>query len=115
MQYTTTGEALRTGKLAEVIGSSGRTYEIRLGKDDNVYCTCWAWKKHRECKHLDEFWKDITKRIHISTGEELHRHIADLERLCTAFHSDPANVANDVANDVLRSIIDAEVKRLVER
>lgn len=38
--------------------SSGAVYEIRLGADANVYCTCPAWKfqklppKERTCKHM---------------------------------------------------------------
>lgn len=45
--------------LATVPSSSGAgSYEIRLGGDGNVYCTCPAWKyqklppKERTCKHM---------------------------------------------------------------
>jgi hypothetical protein len=33
-------------------------YEIRLGGDNRVYCTCPAWrfsKGQKTCKHLNEF------------------------------------------------------------
>ena len=42
--------------LAEVDGSKGNTYNIVRGKDGVVYCTCWAWKMNKTCKHLDEFF-----------------------------------------------------------
>ena len=35
-----------------------KSYEVRLGKDGNVYCTCPAWKFQRKpvadrvCKHM---------------------------------------------------------------
>lgn len=38
-----------------------KSYEIRMGKDGNVYCTCPAWKfqrkgvQGRSCKHLVAF------------------------------------------------------------
>ena len=49
--------------LATVPSSSNpfQTYDIRLGADANIYCTCPAWKfqkKHphnRTCKHLKAF------------------------------------------------------------
>lgn len=34
----------------------GNSYEIRMGKDARLYCTCPAWKfsphGHKSCKHL---------------------------------------------------------------
>lgn len=72
-----TGEPPRTRKattmttnatiLATVPSSSNplKSYDIRLGKDGNVYCTCPAWKyqkKHphdRTCKHLKAFAKQV--------------------------------------------------------
>ena len=33
-----------------------KTYEIRVGKDGVVYCTCPRWKYTKNCKHL-EMWK----------------------------------------------------------
>jgi hypothetical protein len=38
-----------------------KSYEIRMGKDGNVYCTCAAWRFQRKpvtartCKHLQAF------------------------------------------------------------
>lgn len=50
--------ALKT-VLATVDSDSrvGVQYEIRLGGDDRVYCTCPAWRfsKSRDCKHLRAF------------------------------------------------------------
>ena len=40
--------------LVPNVGSTGR-YEIRLGADSRVYCTCPAWKfsgDAKDCKHL---------------------------------------------------------------
>jgi hypothetical protein len=40
-------------------------YEIRLGADDNIYCTCPAWKFQRKgvfarsCKHLVAWAKEV--------------------------------------------------------
>jgi len=42
-------------KEVESRSTYGKTYEIRLGKDGVVYCTCPAWKFSRgnkTCKHL---------------------------------------------------------------
>ena len=35
--------------------TSDNEYEIRLGRDGVVYCTCWGWKRYRNCKHLKAF------------------------------------------------------------
>lgn len=32
-----------------------KSYDIRLGSDGVVYCSCTAWKMKKWCKHLD-FW-----------------------------------------------------------
>ena len=43
--------------LAEYEGTKMGTYHtITRGKDGVVYCSCWAWKKNRTCKHLDRFF-----------------------------------------------------------
>ena len=47
-------------KLAVVAGSKG-TYDITLGDDGVIYCTCWAWKRNRTCKHLDRYHAEHTK------------------------------------------------------
>ncbi len=58
-------EKLQPGKPALLATcrsfTSGSSYDIRLGKDSNVYCSCPNWKyqpKHpqdRSCKHIDDF------------------------------------------------------------
>jgi hypothetical protein len=30
-------------------------YVIIKGDDDIIYCTCWGWRKHRTCIHLDMY------------------------------------------------------------
>ena len=50
--------------LAEVVSKSNpsQKYEIKMGKDGKVYCTCPRWKYKRTCKHLDEFFKMVHKK-----------------------------------------------------
>ena len=45
-------------------------YEIRLGKDDVTYCTCWAWIKNKHCKHLDNYLSSLS-------GEHFQKIIQD--------------------------------------
>jgi hypothetical protein len=47
--------------LQVVNGSNGKTYEIRRGDDDVIYCTCPAWRFRRTCKHLQAY--EITNPI----------------------------------------------------
>ena len=48
--------------LITYVGANGGEWEIRLGKDQVVYCNCPAWrfskKKPRSCKHLVLFRED---------------------------------------------------------
>lgn len=50
-----------------------KTYEIRRGKDETVYCTCPAWKFQRlqaggrTCKHLKSFFASVLA----TKGEQL--------------------------------------------
>jgi len=39
----------------------GVSHKITLGKDGVIYCDCWAWKRNRKCKHLDEYYESISK------------------------------------------------------
>lgn len=32
--------------------SSNKQYEVRVGSDEVVYCTCPGWRFHRNCKHI---------------------------------------------------------------
>lgn len=49
---------MATGTVITTVQGSSGVYEIRLGGDGNVYCTCPAWKfqklppKERTCKHM---------------------------------------------------------------
>lgn len=43
--------------LAEYEGTKlGTFHTIQRGADGVVFCSCWAWKKNRHCKHLDRFF-----------------------------------------------------------
>lgn len=42
------------GTLVKVVESGttkGLFYEVRMGKDGRLYCTCIGWKFHHDCKH----------------------------------------------------------------
>lgn len=45
------------------------SYEVRRGKDGNVYCTCPAWRfqkrspKERTCKHLKALAADMVQHL----------------------------------------------------
>lgn len=43
--------------LAEYPSKSnhGKVYEIVRGNDGITYCTCWQWKLHRTCSHLEDY------------------------------------------------------------
>ena len=46
-----------TGPIAilgvfESASSPGKKYEVRVGSDEVVYCTCPGWRHHRNCKHI---------------------------------------------------------------
>lgn len=49
-----------------------KTYEIRMGKDGNMYCSCPAWKyqkkspKDRTCKHIDALNKAIKSQMKLN-------------------------------------------------
>lgn len=50
------------GKLLATVTSKtnpGRKYEIRMGKDGVMYCTCHAWKFNKTCKHLTGFMSEV--------------------------------------------------------
>jgi hypothetical protein len=57
--------------ITTVQGSAAEPYEIRLGGDGNVYCTCPSWKfqklppKERTCKHM----KALSGQIAAFTGK----------------------------------------------
>jgi hypothetical protein len=60
------------------IGSTGREYDICLGKDGVVYCTCWPWKKNRTCKHLDEYHASVgTNGTHTVQTIQVQHPVAD--------------------------------------
>ena len=37
----------------------GKYHEIIEAKDGVIYCTCWAWKKNRTCRHLETFKLEV--------------------------------------------------------
>jgi len=47
-------------KVVQSMSSAGKTYEIRLGKDYRVYCTCPAWRyRGGNCKHLKQYREEL--------------------------------------------------------
>lgn len=56
-------EVLNMKVLATVYSKThpDQKYEIRLGNDGVTYCTCWAWKKNRTCKHLEGFFLELER------------------------------------------------------
>ena len=62
---------MATGTVITTVQGNSGTYEIRLGGDGNVYCTCPAWKfqklppKERTCKHM----KALSSQIAAFTGK----------------------------------------------
>lgn len=49
--------------LGKVPSSSNplKSYEIRLGGDGVVYCSCQAWKINKYCKHLEQWHSAAVK------------------------------------------------------
>ena len=48
--------------LATFASSSIPTlFEIRLGRDNKVYCTCKGFIFHGHCRHMDSFREDANK------------------------------------------------------
>ena len=46
------------GKIIHKIPSisrPGRSYNITRGDDGVIYCDCWQWKIHNDCKHLKQY------------------------------------------------------------
>ena len=48
--------------LGNIKGSNGTYHKISKGSDGVVYCDCWAWKKNKTCKHLDEWYHQTPKK-----------------------------------------------------
>ena len=52
--------------IAQVEGSKGM-YDITMGNDGVVYCSCWAWKMSKErpktCKHLRQYFADKSTSV----------------------------------------------------
>lgn len=61
---------IRTWKSAS---DPDRVYELRIGTDGEVYCSCPAWKfskaRPRVCKHI-QAWTDsiVTNGQHLKVG-----------------------------------------------
>jgi len=56
-------KTIRKAQLIAVVpGSAGNHYEIRVGADGVVYCTCWGWTATQStpkvCKHLRWFLQE---------------------------------------------------------
>ena len=51
--------------MAQVEGSKGM-YDITMGNDGVVYCSCWAWKMSKErpktCKHLRQYFANAGQK-----------------------------------------------------
>jgi len=57
-----TKQEVRVIRVVESSSRPGVKYEIRLGKDDRLYCTCPGWKfGGRTCKHLRQFEAELVQ------------------------------------------------------
>lgn len=41
----------------------GKSYDIMLGSDDLVYCTCTGWEVRHKCSHLDAFKEALRRNV----------------------------------------------------
>lgn len=65
--------------LATVPSSSdpSKSYEIRMGNDGNVYCSCPAWKyqkvppKERTCKHIKSLYKAMDSQAKLKLPKDV--------------------------------------------
>jgi hypothetical protein len=53
----------------------GKAYEIILGDDNVIYCTCWAWKRNRTCKHLDMYMRSAKDKMIPTIEDNLEAEI----------------------------------------
>lgn len=78
--------------------SSERTYELRIGDDGRVYCTCPSWKfqkaKNGVCKHVCSYMDELangkpaqavssrveTKTSAVAPSMGIRRRVTPLER-----------------------------------
>lgn len=103
--------------LAKMVSNSnpGKTYEITLGADDIIYCTCWGWKKSRWCKHLSQFEKE--KGVSIKGKPTGNEYWVAIRRKKTASFFDPEDslsprIVEQEKSKKLASIVEQEIRRL---
>lgn len=58
----------------------GKFYEVRLGRDNVTYCTCWQWIRNKDCSHLQDYLSNIPiksyKKIE-QDGHELYQIVEE--------------------------------------
>jgi hypothetical protein len=75
----------RKAKCLAVYSGSPRSgvltnYHIIEAQDGSLYCSCWAWKRQRTCKHLEHYicHKDLPE----NSGDILARTVeAEIRKL----------------------------------
>jgi hypothetical protein len=67
--------------IAVVPGSAGKHYEIRVGADGIIYCTCRGWTAARcvpkQCKHLRKFLVENTTIFEALTINKEGRYVLE--------------------------------------
>lgn len=54
-------------KRYESKSKPGTYHEVRRGEDGVLYCTCWAWKRNRTCKHLNDYLHSQIETVNTET------------------------------------------------
>ena len=68
-------------KLLATISNQKNSYEIWRGKDDKTYCTCWAWRRYKKCKHLLMYFSKECNAGYTLHMQGIHKAETSLEEV----------------------------------